>query len=106
MEETSNTVYWVDIKLAQPKGFKFYQTRSNAIILYDTLPACCIPKAVMMGSGEIIYEKVHASPLLPPKISFKDNWVKKLGAEVAGGSEDSLQIKPKSKTNYQARGDL
>ena len=31
-----NTVYWVDIKLAQQKGFKFYQTRSNAIILHDT----------------------------------------------------------------------
>ena len=30
-----NTVYWVDIRLAQKKGFKFYQTRSNAIILYD-----------------------------------------------------------------------
>ena len=26
-----NTVYWVDIKFAQKKGFKFYQTRSNAI---------------------------------------------------------------------------
>ena len=38
-----NTVYGVDIKLAQKKGFKFYQTRSNAIILYDTLPAHCIP---------------------------------------------------------------
>ena len=31
-----STVYWVDIKLAQKKGFKFYQTRSNAIILYIT----------------------------------------------------------------------
>ena len=37
-----DTVYWVDIQLAQRKGLKFYQTRSNAIILYDTLPACCI----------------------------------------------------------------
>ena len=27
-----NTVYWVDIRLAQKKGLKFYQTRSNAII--------------------------------------------------------------------------
>ena len=27
-----NTVYWVDLKLAQKKGFKFYQTRSNAIM--------------------------------------------------------------------------
>ena len=43
-----NTVNWVDIKFGQKKGFKFYQTRSNAIILYDTLPAYCIPKAIMM----------------------------------------------------------
>ena len=34
-----DTVYWGDMKLAQQKGFKFYQTRSNAIILHDTLPA-------------------------------------------------------------------
>ena len=27
-----NTVYWVDIGLAQKKGFKFYQTRSNVTI--------------------------------------------------------------------------
>ena len=65
-----NTEYWVDIKLAQKKRFKFYQTRSNAIILYDTLPAYCIPKAIIMKSGEVIYEKVYASPL-PPKISSK-----------------------------------
>ena len=42
-----NTVYWVDIKLVQRKGFKFYPTRSNAIILYGTLPAYCIPKIVV-----------------------------------------------------------
>ena len=52
-----NTVCWVDIKLAQKKGLKFYQTRSNAIILYNTLPAYCIPKVVRMETGEIIYEK-------------------------------------------------
>ena len=33
-----NTVYWVDINLALKKGLKFYQTRSNAIILHETLP--------------------------------------------------------------------
>ena len=27
-----NIVYWADIKLAQKKGFKVYETRSNAII--------------------------------------------------------------------------
>ena len=51
-----------------------------------------------METGEIIYEKVHASRRLSPKISFKDNCMKELHSEVAGGSEDSQQIPPKSKT--------
>ena len=90
-------MYWVDIKLAEKKGFKFYQTRSNAIILYDTLPACGIPKAIMMKSGEVIFEKVFASPLPPPKISFKDNWMKELGSEVAGGGKNFQQTQLKTK---------
>ena len=73
-----DTVYWVDIQLAQRKGLKLCQTRSNAIILYDTLPACCIPKAVAMESGEFIHEKVKMSPRPPPTISFRDNWMKEL----------------------------
>ena len=93
-----DTVYWVDIKLSQQKGFKFYQTRSNAIILYDTLPAYCIPKAIMMETGEIIYEKVFASPRTLPKISFEDIWMKELDSEVAGSSGDSQQIQPRSIT--------
>ena len=54
-----NTVYWVDINLAQKKGFKFYQTRSNAIILHETLPAYCIPKVVRMETGEVVYERKY-----------------------------------------------
>ena len=57
-----DTVYWVDKQLAQRKGLKFNQTKSNAIILCDTLPAYCISKAIVMESGEIIYEKVYVSP--------------------------------------------
>ena len=52
-----DAVYWVDINLALKKGLKFYQTRSNAIILHETLPAYCIPKVVRMEIGEVIYEK-------------------------------------------------
>ena len=95
-----NTVYWVDKQLAQQKGFTFCQTRSNAIILYDTFPAYCIPKVVVMESGEIIYEKVFASPRLPPKISFKDNWMKELGSEVAGGGEAPNKPNQDQKPNY------
>ena len=75
-----------------------YQTRSNAIILYGILPAFCIPKVVMMESGEIIYEKVYASLRLPPKISFKNNWMKELDSAVAGSSKDTQRIQPKPKT--------
>ena len=38
------------------------------------------------------------SPRLPPKISFKDNWMKELDSEVAGSSKDSQRIQPKSET--------
>ena len=87
-----NTVYWVDIKLARKKGLKFYQTRSNAIILHETLPTCCIPKVVRMETVEIIYEKVYASPRPPPKISLKHDWMKELGSEVARQAEGQTQI--------------
>ena len=65
-------------------------------------PSSLIPK-VVMESGEIIYEKVYASPRPPPKISFQDNWMKEMDSEVAGGSADSQQIQPKTKNNYQER---
>ena len=106
VEETSKYGVLVDIKLAPKNGFKFYQIRSNAIILHDTLPAYCIPKAIMMESGEIIYEKVYASPRPPPKTSFKDDWMKELDSEVAGGSEDSQQIQPKTKNPIVRTGRL
>ena len=80
-------MYWVDINLALKKGLKSYQTRSNAIILYDTLPAYCIPKIVRMETGEVMYEKVFMSPRLPPKISLKHEWKRELGSQHAQRSE-------------------
>ena len=53
-----NTVYWCNLKVAQKKGLQFYQTRFNAIILYNTLPAVCIEKVVNMKSREEVYSKM------------------------------------------------
>ena len=58
----------------------------------------CVPKAMMMETGELIYEKVYAY------ISFKNNWMKELDSEVAGGSEDSQQIQPKIKNPIVSTG--
>ena len=100
-----DTVYWVDIQLAQRKGLKFHQTRSNEIILYVTLPAFWIPEVVVVESGEIISENVYMTPRPPPKISFKDDRMKELDSEVAGSSKDTQRIQPKPKKHYHERGD-
>ena len=56
----------------------------------------------MMETGEIIYEKVYASPRPPPKLSFEDNRPQELDSEVAGGSEDFQETQPKSKTQLSS----
>ena len=55
------------------------------------------PEGYHDGIWKVIYEKVYASSLPPPKISFKDNWTKKLDSEVAGDGKDSQQTQPKTK---------
>ena len=99
-----NTVDWVDIRLAQKKGLKFYQTRSNAIILYDTLPACCIRKVVRMETGEIVYEKVFESPRMPLKISLRHDWRKELGSEVARQAEVNQPTQPNPNPDHDRTG--
>ena len=78
MEETSRYVFWIDIDLGIREGLKFYQTRSNAIILQGTLPANCIVRAERLKTGEMLYEKQYLSPRPPPKISLMHdlNWNK------------------------------
>ena len=51
-----------------------------------------------METGEIIFEKVYASPRSLPKISFKDNWMQELGSDVAGHGENSPQPQTQPKT--------
>ena len=55
-----NTVYWCNLKLAQERGLLFYQTRSHAIVLYDTLPAVCIEKVVCMKTKDVAISKRYA----------------------------------------------
>ena len=98
-----NTVCWVDINLAQKKGLKFYQTRSNAIILQETLPAYCIPKVVRMESGEVTYEKVYMSPRPPPKMSLSHDWKRELGSEHAQQPEGQVVQQSRSFQSNQVQ---
>ena len=97
-----DTVYWVDVQLAQRKGLKFYQTICNAIILYDALPAYCIPKAIVMKSEEVIYQKAYVSPRPPQTISYNDYWKCHLGSDIAGSSKDIQRIELKPNTQLSS----
>ena len=90
------------VQLAPREGFKCNQTRCNAIILYNTLPACCVPKAIRMETGEIIYKK-YESPRPPPKISLRNDWMKELGSEVARQAESSQPTQPNTNPIYRTR---
>ena len=71
-----DTVFWIDIDLGIREGLKFFQTRSNAIILQGALPANCIVRAERLKSEEKLYERQYLSPRPPPKISLRRdlNW--------------------------------
>ena len=62
-------MYWVNTRLAQRKGLTFHQTRSNAIILHDTLHHCL--------------ERV---------VSTKDNWQKDWKHDAAASSTNTKPI--------------
>ena len=57
-----DTVFCCNLMLAQEKGLQFYQTRSHAVILYDTLPAECIEKAICMVTTETLHWKESKRP--------------------------------------------
>ena len=98
-----DAVFWVDINLAIQKGLKFYQTRSNAIILQEILPAYCIPKAVRLKTGEVLYEKSYMSPRPPPKISLRHDHGWTRGKVPLGSTVDQ---QPEGKVVRQSRGEF
>ena len=59
-----------------------------------------------METGEVIFEKVYASPRPPPKISLKHEWKRELGSEHAGGGKDSQQTEPMTKNPIVRTGRL
>ena len=87
-----DAAFWVDIDLAIKEGLTFYQTRSNAIILQETLPAHCILKVERLKTGEVLYEKSYLSPRPPPKISLKHdhNWTK--GNDQSGSTVEQQPV--------------
>ena len=98
-----DTVFWIDIDQGIIKeGLKFYQTRSNAIILQGVLPSRYIVRAERLKSGEPLYNRQYLSPRPPPKISLRNdlNWTR--------GNDDlgsTVEPRPVGKLVQQSLGE-
>ena len=66
-----DTVFWCTLKIAQQRGLEFFQTRSNAVILYDTLPAEFIEKAICMKNKDQLHQ--WESVILRPRVVLEAN---------------------------------
>ena len=71
-----------------------FDTRCDEVLLCQR--CYCIPKVVRMETGEVIYEKVYASPRPPPKISLKHDWKREFGSEVARRPDGQVARQAKS----------
>ena len=89
------TVYWCHLKVAQKKGLQFYQTRSDAIVLYNTSLAICIEKVVHMKSEEELHNKVYQSPRLPRKAVLKPN--------LHHGRQDRSHLEARTSVDQQSK---
>ena len=66
-------VNWIHLARAQEKGLQFWQTRSHATIVHDSVPADCIEKVLSENGDKTLYQRL--SMLRPaPKIVLKDVW--------------------------------
>ena len=98
-QKHQDAAFWVDINLSIKEGLTFDQTRSNAIILQETLPAYCIPKVVRLKTWEVLYEN-HTNLLDHHQRSQWDtitirpegliNWVFKFNNNQSGNSFNCL----------------
>ena len=66
-----DAVHWIHLARAPEKGLQFWQTRSHAIIVHDSVPADCIEKAVSL-KGDITLYQSPSTRRPAPNISLKD----------------------------------
>ena len=51
---SQDAIYCINLRKAQDKGQKLWQTRSNAILLKDSVPADCVERVVNTKTEEIL----------------------------------------------------
>ena len=80
-----NTVCWCNLKLAPQRKLQFYQTRSDAVVLYGTLHAEFIEKVIYMKTNNQLHQ--WESVIIRPCVVLK--------ADPQSGSQDLLCTRSK-----------
>ena len=58
---------------AQDQGFRFWQTKSSAIIVHNPVPANCIYKVISQNGHRTLFERI-STPRPAPKVTLGCNW--------------------------------
>ena len=64
-----SAVHWINLKSAQDD-----KQISHAFILDNSVPADGLAKVVHTNTEEILYQNIHLSPRLPPKVILRTAW--------------------------------
>ena len=66
--------YWIHLSTAQYAGLEFWQTSSDAIVTYQSLPKECVVKVVSESGKRELFAR-QLTPLEQPKVTLRPSWV-------------------------------
>ena len=69
-----DAVYWIHLSTAQDAGLEFWQTSSNAIITYQSVPKECVVKNVSESGKRELFAR-RLTPRQRPKVTLRPSWV-------------------------------
>ena len=67
-----DAVYWVHLSTAQDAGLEFWQTGSNPIITYQSVPNECVVKVVSENGKRELFAR-QLTPREGPKVTLREN---------------------------------
>ena len=68
-----DAVHWIKLSRVHDVGLQFWQTKSNAMIVFDPVPEDCIERIIFEEGDRILFERIPA-PRPVPKITLKSRW--------------------------------
>ena len=69
-----DAVYWIHLSTAQNAGLEFWQTTSNAIITYQSVPKEGVVKVVSESGKRELFAR-QLTPRERPKVTLRPSWM-------------------------------